>query len=538
MKRLAAIFSARLRRSAIVLVLVGLYIALFVAPLFLRQYALLAGTPDRYGQETLDALSTFVEIFCLVFALSITRMVWLILWPLLLIFSAIADYMIVTFQAQISKDSIAAFFEVTSREVNNFLSLELLANLLYAALLAIAGIILVARERPEPNNRRAAAVALILSLAIVLGNEGSMATPYPPYNFLTAAWQYAYERISVASAGRRDISQDAHYVAGDEPLTIVIVIGESARSDHFSINGYGRETSPLMEKRHNLINFRDTTSCGVFTRVSLPCILTRATAKNKAPSYRETSLISVFKRLGFATSWFGAQGKFATADPTTAISGEAATRVLLEEREFLDNQVRDEQLLPLLDQALKNSLAPSLIVLHMYGSHWQYSARYPTSFERFTPTCIMTLSRERAVEKQVDEIKACGKNLDALVNSYDNSILYTDYFLDQVITRLEKKNALFVFTSDHGESLGEGGRFLHGHDNAPENYRVPMFWWASDKFIGQHRAQWDELMHKSNFSASHDVIFHSILDCAGVSSPVIEKSLSLCHGGKNDGRRR
>ena len=93
----------------------------------------------------------------------------------------------------------------------------------------------------------------------------------------------------------------------------------------------------------------------------------------------------------------------------------------------------------------------------------------------------------------------------------------------------KNKNALFMFVSDHGESLGEGGRFLHGHEDGPENWKVPMFWWASDSFIAANPERWEALTQKQSLHVSQDYIFHSILDCAGVTSFVINPSLSLCH---------
>jgi lipid A ethanolaminephosphotransferase len=101
-----------------------------------------------------------------------------------------------------------------------------------------------------------------------------------------------------------------------------------------------------------------------------------------------------------------------------------------------------------------------------------------------------------------------------------------------VIERVKDRNALVIYTSDHAESLGEGGRFLHGHEDAPEDYAVPMMWWASDSFIARHEAAWKKLESHAKDTASHDVIFHSLLDCAGISSSVIDPSLSLCAPAK------
>ena len=519
-------------RGSLVLLLTVVYMAVFVAPIFIQQFKEVnnVGGDVLLWQAILDGITTFIQIFCLLFGLTVLRVVWVILWPLLCVLTALSDYMIQTFHSNVSSDSVAVILESTSREISSFLNISLLLTLLSGLFLGIFGNILLKREKKDVRNRKAASMALVMALCIIVINEGSMSTRYAPYNFLTAAYQYGYQRYAAAS-DRLDISETpaTFKATGTKPLVIVVVLGESARGDHFSINGYGRETTPLLQQRKNLVDFKDTISCGVWTRISVPCILTRATEADKSAIFTETSFISVFKKLGFKTAWFGAQGKFSMADPVTELSAEADEHVLLEEKQILDNTIKDEQLLPLLDKQLEQQTQPLLIILHTYGSHWQYSARYTKPFERYTPVCETTLSRKYSELDQVGEIKSCPA--DALVNSYDNSILYTDFILDQVMKRLENKNALFVYTSDHGESLGEHGRYLHGHDEAIENHTVPMFWWASDEFVAANANHWQQLVKKSAAPSSHDVIFHSVLDCAGVTSTLIDPALSLCNDG-------
>ncbi len=517
------------RRSSLILLLTIIYSGIFVAPIFIQQFKEVHVAKDvLLGQASLDAITTFVQIFCLLFGLTVLRIVWVILWPLLTIFTAISNYMVTTFHAQVSKDSVAVVVESTSREMSNFLNLDLIISLLSALTLGILGVLLIRREKKETHNFRVAAIIMLLTIGVITINDGSMSTRFPPYNFLTAATQYALERTSFLSTTRKNISEfpSQIHTVGNMPLTVVLVLGESARGDHFSINGYEKETTPFIQQRKNLVNFKNTSSCGVWTRISVPCILTRATEGDKSAIYSETSLISLFRSLGFKTFWLGTQN--AIDHPLIDIIHEADTFNLLENKQFLDNTVKDEELLPLMDKALEDQSSPTLIILHTFGSHWQYSSRYPEAFEKFKPTCAMTLSRHYDTATQISEIKDCSSNNEALVNSYDNSILYTDYILDQVMHRLEGKNALMMYTSDHGESLGEGGRFLHGYETAPENHIVPMFWWASDDFIKNNPARWQSLTKKNIDPSSHDVIFHSVLDCAGISSPVIDPSLSLC----------
>ncbi|MBV8939780.1 MAG: phosphoethanolamine transferase [Alphaproteobacteria bacterium] len=521
----------RYPRSLLVLLAALLYFALYVVPEFLLHYRGPLFAPGVAAHQAQLLLTVFVQTYCILFALTIAPGVCLALMPVLWALTARADYMTRVFQAQISKDGIAAVAEITTGEIGNFLAAPLVIAVLTGACagLAVAGII-VLRERRQPQNRAAAMMAIAFTLISLLL---SVATErYPPYNFLYAAEQYGIMRLHQHFTARTDIAAKIPSAwqaqPGEAPPVVVLVIGESARADHFHLNGYARETSPLLETRAHLVNFPHTVSCGVFTRVSVPCMLTRATHDNLAPIFSETSVLSVFRKLGFYVAWLGAQGSFSPADPATAIIGEANEHTLLTDRSFLANQVLDEQLLPLLEKALAGHQGPLVVVLHTLGSHWQYSARYPAAFSRFTPACGTTMTPNAIARAQEEEIKGCPEGLAGIVNGYDNSILYTDYILDQVIQRLVNRNALFMYVSDHAESLGEEGRFLHGHDDAPEDYQVPMFWWASDAFIAHHEKAWKALQAKTRMPVSQDYIFHSLLDCLGVQSALIDARLSLC----------
>ncbi len=511
--------------------LVFVYALAFVVPIFTEQFKdLEVSRSVLITQIVLDGVTTFIQTFCLLLGFKLARWLWVVLWPILCLFTAINNFTFNTFHTQVSKYAIGAVMDPKAREAESLFTPDFCVMLGSGIALAVLGIVLMKRERYDRRNWKASLVALLLAVGLITINSGSMATPYPPYNFLTATYQYAYDRFIFTPESRKDISKEGGSFSskGKTPLITVVVIGESARSDHFSINGYERETTPLLQARKNLVNFKNTIACGVWTHVSVPCLMTRASIADTSVMYRETSFISVFRMLGFHTAWLSTQGKHSFYYPVTTISLEADEHVMLEEAQVLDNTIKDDQLLPLLDKELENTDQPQLIVLHTYGSHWQYSARYTKDYERYTPVCATTLSRSYDSNSQVKEIQNCYTDHEAIVNSYDNSILYTDHILDEVIKRLENKNALFVYTSDHGESLGEHGRFLHGHENAMENRNVPMFWWASDDYIATNPERWQNLIKKSAEPATHDVIFHSVLDCSGVSSPVIDPAQSLC----------
>jgi glucan phosphoethanolaminetransferase (alkaline phosphatase superfamily) len=157
------------------------------------------------------------------------------------------------------------------------------------------------------------------------------------------------------------------------------------------------------------------------------------------------------------------------------------------------------------------------IVLHTSGSHWNHSARYPEAFGVFKPTC-----------PNIKNIDQSGCTLEELVNSYDNSILYTDYIISQVIERVKNQNAFLIYVSDHGESLGENGVFAHGSHMTPEQKIIPFIFWGSDSFIKKHPKLLKRLSRRQREELNHDHIFHSVLDCAGVEGEIVDHAMSLC----------
>jgi lipid A ethanolaminephosphotransferase len=182
----------------------------------------------------------------------------------------------------------------------------------------------------------------------------------------------------------------------------------------------------------------------------------------------------------------------------------------------------DEQLLDGMDTLLRDAKGNMLLVLHQLGSHGPaYYRRYPASFERFKPAC------------QTDDLRTCSQN--EIVNAYDNSLLYTDFFLGRLIDFLERAqkthDTAMLYVSDHGESLGEGGLYLHGMPYAiapDEQTRVPFVLWMSQAFrtgFGVDEACLRNEAGRRN--ASHDQLFHSLLGIFGVGTTVYKRELDL-----------
>ncbi|ASM38627.1 MAG: phosphoethanolamine--lipid A transferase [Campylobacter sputorum] len=309
----------------------------------------------------------------------------------------------------------------------------------------------------------------------------------------------------------------------DKKELIILVIGEAARSDHFSLNGYERDTNPLLSKE-NIINFPNFTSCGTTTAVSVPCMFSALRHDNfdKDKAKNQDNALDILSRAGVRILW----------RDNNSDSKDVATRMEYENfktnqnNKVYDNQeCRDIGMLDGLDKFIdKNKNKDILIVLHQMGNHGPaYFKRYPKEFEKFTPVC------------NSNDLQECDQQ--SIINAYDNAILYTDYFLSEVIKFSKKyssthENAV-IYMSDHGESLGENNIYLHGlpYAIAPQAQKhVPAFIWLGDGFFDVDSKKLKEKAKNGEFS--QDYLFHTLLSIFEVQSEIYDKNLDILDGTK------
>lgn len=296
-----------------------------------------------------------------------------------------------------------------------------------------------------------------------------------------------------------------------EKEVYVFVIGETGRYSSYSINGYRRNTSPMLEKTENLVSYTDFHSEANITTSSLPVILTRASALDYERSYVEKSFVDAFKEAGFKTYWIAYQS--ANNQFIRRISGDA-DKEYFRVPNFSDTANFDEQLWPYLDDVLAGNDRKALIVIHTLGSHFRYNYRYPASFEVFCPS----------LKGAFDYALISAKNKEMFVNTYDNSILYTDFFLAETIRKIDSLQAVstLVYVADHGENLfdTEANIVFHGgSEYTPYDFHVPFFVWTSDKYNTLYPSKVENLNRNKDKKLSTHYIFYSMLDMAGITFP-------------------
>ena len=295
-----------------------------------------------------------------------------------------------------------------------------------------------------------------------------------------------------------------------QPKIFVLVIGESARYDHFGINGYQRPTTPLLEQTDHLYSFHNVLACANLTEFVLPFMLTRATLQHPDLQFEEKALPDAFQEAGYFTAWIANQGDnypFIQRIAQDADVSEFLTTA------FNASDSQDEYLLPLLEEILAHDARQKLIVIHTHGSHFQYDMRYPAAFEHYKPN----MNRQ----KRLDRSEA---GLQRLVNSYDNTILYTDYILSQIIQRLEQQQAIsaLVYLSDHAESLYDlpARQVLHGNTKpAVSELHIPLLVWLSDAYEQTYPEKVTQLRQQLDKRLSTTNLFDSFLDLANIHYP-------------------
>jgi glucan phosphoethanolaminetransferase (alkaline phosphatase superfamily) len=303
----------------------------------------------------------------------------------------------------------------------------------------------------------------------------------------------------------------------------VFVIGETGRYCSYSLNGYERETAPFLSKKEGLISYTDFFSEANITTTSLSMILTRASAKDYNRSLKEKSFVDAFREAGFKTYWIAnqsANNKFVRRVARDA-DGE-----YFKEVSFSDKNNFDEELWIFLDKVLNKNEQKVLIVLHTMGSHFRYNFRYPDSFEKFKPS----------LKGPFDYALISAKNKKQFVNTYDNSILYTDYFLSHTIDRIKSREAIsaFAYVADHGENLFDTDENIvfHGGSKFTEyDFHVPFFVWTSEKYKKQYPEKTENLQRNKDKKLSTDNIFYSWLDIAHITFPeqILSKSIASAY---------
>lgn len=448
-------------------------------------------------------------LFFLTILLSANKYIFAITFPLLTLISSLLAWFRFTINATLTPMLLDAALENDMRTSGDLCSPALLVFVFIMFGLSIAFVV----YRFKRITLRFSLYPAFIGGLLLFSATRINTIKYPiseriPFNVYYTFMKY-WEEKQVISENRIDLTQSIQ--CNDEDLTVVFVLGESLRPDHLGLNGYKRNTTPLLSKE-DIISYPFVYAEQTYTNRSVPHILTRADSTDYSIAYKEKSFVSFFNACNFYTVWLANQEAASTyvyfmneCDSLFHVNMNKSSYVVF------DRWV-DEDLLPLFENALQVDRKKKLIILHTIGSHWWYNSHFTDEFAHYQPT----------VNSKV--ISSCTQ--EEMINSYDNTILYTDYFLSKLIDRLKYQKAILIYQSDHGEALGEDGIWLHAIES-PYVHQAACLIWMSDKYKEIFPDNYKNVKENSLKRFRTDYLFHSILDAAGIGSEYINDSLSI-----------
>ncbi|MDU6412652.1 MAG: phosphoethanolamine transferase EptA [Yersiniaceae bacterium] len=458
----------------------------------------------------------------------------------LLLCGAGVNYFMFSYGVVIDSNMMQNTFETTPQEAGALLTPELLLWLLGAGVLPalLISLIKVRNRRPwwymlglRAANILASVVIILLIAAFfykdyasLIRNNRSIVKMLTPSNYVSGTISFAHHRYFDENLPLVRIGTDAHkgpvILAQPKKTLVVLVVGETARAENFSLGGYDKLTNPRLAKQ-GVSYFRHASSCGTETAVSVPCMFSTMPREHydaTLASHQE-GLMDVFKHAGVNVLW--RENDSGCKGVCDRVPHQDVTQLKLAEW-CKGDLCRDGALLAGLDNYINGLKDDSVIVLHQIGSHGPaYYQRYPAEFRVFTPTC------------DSNQIQNCDH--ERLVNTYNNTLLYTDAMLDDTINALKQHsdrfNTVMVYLSDHGESLGENGMYLHGTPYlfAPsQQTHIPFLIWMSpqyEKSYGIDRQCLNTLA--ANEAVSQDNLFSLMLGLMNIRTQAYQPALDI-----------
>lgn len=555
-------------------------VAYLVIALNARFWGIVFASPGLAG---VHGTKVVVAVGVVLFALTLLMLLPLSLrWTLrpglagVLLLSAAAAFFIGDYGAVIDRHALASVYATDAREAGEWLSLRMLLfiggfGMVPAALLWWVRIDWRSAPRELWSRMKLGALAFALlavaagiagkDVASLLRNRMELRHIANPFALLAASLSYL-DHARDADRPFVRIATDARrgdmLVPSKRPIVLVLAIGESMRAASLDLNGYTRDTDVDLHPLP-IVNFGHVSSCGTNTATSLPCMFSDLgrDAYDDAEAKHRENLLDVLERAGYDVLWIdnntGSKGLAARAKEMSAAEGAAPASCNAD-------GCHDGVLVDRLRSVLPTIHRDTVLVVHLLGSHGPaYHARYPAAFSVFQPEC------------RTNELQRCS---DAqLRNTYDNSVLYTSHVLAGIASLLGEPRALvdrlppdalrchalrghagdatcppqpqaapavdpgidaaMLFVSDHGESLGEKGLYLHGAPYAiapDEQTHVPMLLWTSSRFAARRRLDLDCVRRGADRPLSHDHFFHSVLALADVRTAARKPALDLFAG--------
>lgn len=481
----------------------------------------------------------FLSAFVIIFTPFIFRKITKPFFIILILISSAVNYGAYNLGVIFSQDMIQNVLETTPAEAFSYFNARLFIWLFCFGVLPSLYILFVKIEYKSFKSEIFSKIKLLLGAIVIIlliaaffykdyasssRNNPKMNKDIVPTYYISKTIKYIKAKYFTTPLQYQKIGMDAKQVLAEdsEKYLVVFLVGETARVRNYQLYGYDRETNPYTSKINNIITLKNTSSCGTATAVSVPCMFSMMNRGEYSHKKFESQdkVIDIIKRAGVEQIWL---------DNNTGCKGvcdniEHHATVEMKDLNCSGEECTDAVFLDVLDKQIeKIGNKSGVIYLHLIGSHGPtYYKRYSKEFAVFQPDC------------QTSDLQKCTD--EQIVNSFDNTILFTDYVMSEVIKKLQKYkdyNTAVFYASDHGESLGENGLYLHGmpYSIAPETQtKIPMIMWLSDKTIKHKDIDMECLLNEANnHTYSHDNLSHTLIDFLDIESEVVDSKEDIFH---------
>ncbi len=506
----------------------GFVLLFSLANLVIYHQPLFAYTVSNLDPWSFNGVVSILVVFILLFSLTtailllffaLSRRIGLLICMIIAIGNSLALYFISTYQVILEKTMMANVLNTRYSEASEFIDTGLLAYLL---VLGVIPCLLLIQVRLETKRRVWLLIQAVLALTFGIGSFALAANTWlwidEHSKYLGGQmlpWAYVANGARHIKLFDESVENQVRLPpavsTSDEPMLVILVIGETARAANFAFYGYQRPTNTVSESV-GILPLANATSCTTYTTTSIRCILSHINDTSLFAENHEV-LPTYLQRHGVEVIWRSKNW----GEPPIRVASYKSSGEL--RKTCQTNCKYDEVLLTGLTDEIRSSESSKIfVVLHQKGSHGpKYTKRYPKEFEIYKPVC-------RSVELQ-----EC--SLESLVNAYDNSIVYTDHFLGRVVDLLKQfddRPTMMMYVSDHGESLGESGLYLHGapYVLAPDVQKeIPFLVWLSERFIDDRGVSLERLKNQPRHSQVN--VFHSVLNTFELQSEVYREQLDI-----------
>ena len=524
--------------TSLALILALYYATIVNIPLYSEFYKILSKL-DNVHVSFIFAIPTFIFLLnAILFNLLSWPFLGKPIFIFLLITSSMVSYVMLYYGINVDYGMIENAFETDPSEAASYLNLH---SITWITIMGVIPSLLVAFAPMKPGLallKKSVVLVVLFSLLLALlfftykdfssvgRNNKYLKKMIIPGFYVYSTLNYIHDTYLTTPMTFKHIGEDATLtadVATEKPTLFFFILGETARSQNYALNGYAKNTNPYTEKQ-GVISFQNVHSCGTATAVSVPCMFSQQGRHDydKERSYTQDNVMDILQRAGVSLLWKendGGDKEVAKRIPKIEIDTS-------HKNQFCNGSTcLDMSLLQNLDSEVSSMKGKEkLVVMHIMGSHGPtYYLRYPKDQQKFLPDC------------QSSEIENC--SIDQIVNTYDNTIVYTDYVISQAIDKLkalsDQYNTALFYISDHGESLGENGVYLHGvpYAVAPAfQTTVPLILWMSDGFKKSKKINEQCLKNEAKRGGfSQDYVFSTLLGIMDVKTDAYNKNLDIYH---------